>query len=248
MRLKYLFLVSSALMCASTYSADHLNAEATTEIAQKMRGQGVGFEVSVNGFIVKKVQDPTASSEGILLEEVSSAIEKSLEKHHYKDNGEYVILVNQPLEGQNIYRVIKFEVNNNDVSKIKEIALVELTEHIKEQAEARVHAEELVHNNVNEGQVIALAPEHVHQVVTEDRVHEMPLEDHVHQEARVHAEELVHNNANEEQVIVPAPEHIHQEARVHTEEPSFLHRLTGMFGGHDKSDEHRVHDVAEHIH
>lgn len=228
MRFKNFFLISGlALMCTTAYSAEHFTPQMTTEIAQHMSDKAIGAELSVNGQTVKKINDPTAPN-GVLEREVQSAIEKSLQDHHYSEEGQYAILVHQPLEGHNIYRVIEFLVDTaKNIKNIKEVALVELT---RPSVAEQVH-QEVVAEHVHEVPQ-AIVPEHVHEVA-ENRTHE---ENHVHQEVVV--AEHVH-----EAPLAIVPEHVHMVPEERILEENHVHQII----------EEHIHEVPqaiapEHVH
>lgn len=190
MRLKTLLLTSAlfftSCLCASNPQFD---ADATMQIAQHMDGKEVGVNFQLGDFTVKKVKDPTASDEGILHKEIEAKIEADLEKRHDQD-GQYAILVKQPLEeGHDVYRVIQFSVNSNDVSGIKEIALVEVSANQE--------------NKENQKIETGISREKEEETPTPDA---MPVvEEHVHQEvitvSRDDEKTLEHDNADQEEKI-----------------------------------------------
>ncbi len=141
-RFKILSFLLTMFLVSSAYSADidsKLSPEITEQIAKQFDSQDNGFEANIGEFKVQKIEDPTAPQH-ILLKEIESKIDADLEKQHYSTSGDYVILVHQPIEGQNIYRVISFKVtvegDKSSVDNIKEIALIKLVEAM---AAERVH-------------------------------------------------------------------------------------------------------------
>ena len=213
--------------------------EITKKIAEDMKGKSNGFKATINGFLVKKLDDPTAPG-GALSEGTLSKIDEALTAGKYPDSGHYIELIEQEGLG-GIYRVVSFIFNKDaadveeKITSVEEIALVK----IKKSVEAhQVGAVEPAHKDHR----AHAEEEHAHQVVAaapapapapaanvESRVHS--------EEHRAHAEE---EHAHQVVAAAPAPAPApaaNVESRVHSEE----HRA------HAEEHAHQV-VVAEHNH
>ena len=191
----FLSLVLTTASVSSIYSADHsaaetldsqLTPEITTQIAKEMADKPDGFKIHVNGWAVRKVKDPTVVHVD-LMNEILAKIDENLARLKYPKSGYYTILVHQPVEGHNYYRVINFSVN------------IEAAE--DEDKITNVNAQLLVEINMQDMPVVA---GHVHEEprvdATVEHVHEEPRVDatagHVHEEPHAHMEEHLHNVAH----------------------------------------------------
>jgi len=255
----FLSLVLTTASVSSIYSADHsavetldsqLTPEITTQIAKEMADKPDGFKIHVNGWAVRKVKDPTVVHVD-LMNEILAKIDKNLTDFKYPESGDYTILVHQPVEGHNYYRVINFSVNI-EAAKPEDI--------IK-----NVNAQLLVEINMQD---MAVVVEDVHQEprveATAEHVHEEPRVDatagHVHDVAavleRVHMEEerahqpaVVAEDVHEEPRVHATVEHLHDVAavpeRVHMEEE---HAHQSVVVAEHVHEEPRVDATAGHVH
>ena len=262
----FLSLVLTTASVSSIYSADHsaadtldsqLTPEITTQIAKEMADKPDGFEIHVNGWAVRKVKDPTVLQVD-LMSEIIAKIDKNLTDLKYPKSGDYTILVHQPVEGHNYYRVINFSVNieaakaEDIITNVNAQLLVEVNMQGMAVVAEDAHQEPRVHATAEHLHNVAVVSERVH--MEEERAHQPAVvAEHVHQEPRVHATaEHLHNVAavservhvEEEHVHQPAvpAEHVHQEPRVHST-AEHLHNMIAV-PEHVHESAHHVHDVA----
>ena len=248
----FLSLVLTTASVSSIYSADHsaaetldsqLTPEITTQIAKEMADKPDGFKIHVNGWAVRKVKDPTVVHVD-LMNEILAKIDKNLTDLKYPKSGDYTILVHQPVEGHNYYRVINFSVNI-EAAKPEDII-------------TNVNAQLLVEINMQD---VAVVVEDVHQEprveATAEHVHEEPRVDatagHVHDVAavleRAHQPAVVAEDVHEEPRVHATVEHLHDVAavpeRVHMEEE---HAHQSVVVAEHVHEEPRVDATAEHLH
>lgn len=251
MHSKILGLILVIFLTSSIYSTDidsKLTPEITTKIAEQLLNKDNGFKVNVSGLNIEKIKDPTAN--GYDLEaDVESKIKADLTNQHYSNSGDYVILVQQPLESdKKVYRVISFTVGEGKkLTNIQEIALIGLTEAVTEervhddfstvvdhvhQEEARIHGE---NDSLQEENTIVSEQQHIHDFVAA----------HVHQEDRVHrdTQTLFHNEARNHEYS--SNNHASGLAAPVDDSSVFSH-IKKLFGNEDNSE--RVHDSFEHVH
>ena len=211
-----------------------------------------GFKIHVNGWSVRKVKDPTVLQVD-LMSEILAKIDKNLTDLRYPKSGDYTILVHQPVEGHNYYRVINFSVNieaakaEDIITNVNAQLLVEVNMQDMAAVAEDIHQEPRVHATAEHLHNVAAVPERVH--MEEERAHQPAVvAEDVHQELRVHATaEHLHNVAavpervhvEEEHMHQPAvaAEHVHQEPRVHAT-ADHLHNVAAI-------PEH-VHESAQH--
>ena len=211
----FLSLVLTTASVSSIYSADHsavetldsqLTPEITTQIAKEMADKPDGFKIHVNGWAVRKVKDPTVVRPD-LMNEILAKIDKNLTDLKYPESGDYTILVHQPVEGHNYYRVINFSVN------------IEAAEH--EDKITNVNAQLLVEINMQDMPVVV---GHVHEEprvdATAGHVHDVAaVLERVHmEEERAHQPAVVAEDVHEEPRVHATVEHVHEEPHAHMEE------------------------------
>jgi len=238
----FLSLVLTTASVSSIYSADHsavetldsqLTPEITTEIAKEMADKPDGFKIHVNGWAVQKVKDPTVLQVD-LMNEILAKIDKNLTDLKYPKSGDYTILVHQPVEGHNYYRVINFSVNieaakaEDIVTNVNAQLLVEINM-MQDMAVVveDVHQEPRVDATAEHVHNVVVVPERVH--MEEERAHQPVVAEDVHEEPRVHATvehlhdvaavpERVHMEEERAHQPVVVAEDVHEEPHAHMEE------------------------------